>query len=700
MFGIPFLSSKKKNTESYIFMLFLAGEKAHGFAFEESVPNNRSTLYSEHIDSFLKDAVSKIETIIGNCERDLGEHVYLTKTVLFLNSLYTTDSGAIREDFRQHIKKLVKDLDLVNLGYVNLYEVVNYTYGKRYEHYCFVEESVYDYALSFFHNGTLTKTTQVAKTQDEAADRDEIKKQLGGEDTVIGFYYHKGKKNPYSEIHVVTEEELTEMFVRIYFKKQDKEPETTLVKKSAPVVRSEAPAVVAPLNVSPEPQMITEEAPLEDSTAMEREADEVTFSSRAEETTLDDLPDAPGFHELDGSLEQEEMESSTPMPEPITDFDEEERLPMPPKSKKFSMPRIPARGVVIPAVAIVAFLGIAIAYFSMFHSAVIALTTKKENFSSNLTFDVNVRNPQHTYSYQFEVKTDKTATGEKIVGERSEGEVTVYNVTFKDRSLSEGDELRTGSGVLFEVVDGATVPAASTSSASFGKRTIKLKASEVGADGNIDKGEKLTFTGVSDSEIYAVSASDFSGGFKKTVRVFSEEDSEKLEEDALKQIEKEVKDRFDREKGRAGVLFVDTLKVSDGQKRFSAKVNEEVNSVTLTYTGTAEVVYLLTSDLIKRVQREKLDDKEFVKDTFELKSIKLQAEGKEEYTYKAVANGRVQHFVDKERLTKNTLGKTITGAQSLLEEERNIEAVEIVTRPIPLPLIPFSAAHISFEFRD
>ena len=116
MFNLPFLRKNALEKERYIFMLYLSGEKIYGFGFDESSPENQSSIYQEHVDPFLKDAEVVVGKIINNCERDLGENVYLKRTVLILNSLYTTESGAIREDFLQQIKKLLKDVDLENLG--------------------------------------------------------------------------------------------------------------------------------------------------------------------------------------------------------------------------------------------------------------------------------------------------------------------------------------------------------------------------------------------------------------------------------------------------------------------------------------------------------------------------------------------------------------------------------------------------------
>jgi len=164
MFSLPFLQKNNPESDKYIFFLFLSGEKIYGFAFEEGDPENRSALYQEHVDSFLKDASEKIEKILANTERDLGENVYLKKAVLVLNALYTTESGAIREDFLKQIKKILRNVDLVNLGYLNFHEVINYQFGKKYPLFQLLEESVYDYNLYILNGQEVEKTTKIAKS--------------------------------------------------------------------------------------------------------------------------------------------------------------------------------------------------------------------------------------------------------------------------------------------------------------------------------------------------------------------------------------------------------------------------------------------------------------------------------------------------------------------------------------------------------
>jgi hypothetical protein len=638
MFTLPFLRKETTESESYIFMLFLSGNRLYGFAFEETNPENQSVLYQEPVDPHLKNAPEKIEKIIGNCEQDLGENVYLKRTVLVLNSLYTTESGSIKEDFLKEIKKLLDKVDLKNLGYLNFHEVVLHNFSQK-KNYLLVEETIYDYMLYSVEEGLIKKSQKITKTQLPFENIKNLQKSLPENTETVAWFDHKTDPTELKINHLLTEAELRPYLIKIYFK--DKKDEVK-------VNNSEA------------------------------------------------LPLAPGFSFEQKSLETANISKQT-FSKPKLEFLNFAWLPkLPNFSKK-------AVWIALP----VGFLALGFAYLLFLHKATILLKTKKENFSSEIKFIVQ---PGSDFVKHFQTKVDlsvsQRTTGEKVTGEKARGEVTIYNGLFEKIDLDSGTELQSNNGMNFVVDEKVSVPAATTSAnldeglvtTAYGKKNVAVTAAEIGAEGNLDSGAKLSITGHDANDFYALANADFKGGVKKTVAIFSNDDAISLSKKALVSSKNKLKTEFHNQYSQTHILFPDTVSASGVKKNYSAEINNEVDKVTLSYKGEVKAYYSPYSKLAAMVQQQKLEDKEFVQGSFELAKIKLLKESENRYSYSAIAKGQVQNFIDKGSLLNSIKGKPTKSAQEELSTRANIVSFEVKTGPLPLPILPFTDKAINFEF--
>ena len=100
------------------------------------------------------------------------------------------------------------------------------------------------------------------------------------------------------------------------------------------------------------------------------------------------------------------------------------------------------------------------------------------------------------------------------------------------------------------------------------------------------------------------------------------------------------------------------------------------------------------------MQHEKLKDKEFVVGTFALSNLKLEKKENGLFTYSATVNGKVQRFLDQRQLVNAFTGKLVNSAIKIILQEPTIEQTRIVTKPLPIPLVPWSANRIRFVFED
>ncbi len=672
MISIPFLTKKEEKSEGYVLMLFLAGDKVHGFAFEEADMNNRTALYTAHIDPFLDDAIDKIEKIIFDCEKDLGKDIYLVNTALLLNSLYINDAGSVRDDFIQKIKKIFKTLDLNNLGYINFCEAV--TFGLNKKNFTFVEETIYDFIIYEIVNNTVKNTKKIAKTQNESDSTSELHKALAEYDEIVYFIgSNEFRKNTTLKGDFIETDQLREIFIEIYKKNKcdDNQDNVTItdennktIKENTETNESNNDSVFAALPVMP------------------------GFSAEASQ----DLKSTYAFEETNVTKTNINLVGN------LKKFISRIKFP---SIALFS--KKPANILLLLPVLIL----IIPVYLLLFHRSDITITTKKENFSSETNFVVSKdKNYVGIFTDSVDVKVSANTTGEKEVGEKAEGEISLYNGTFKAQEIVQDTRLTTGNGVTFIITETTTIPAATTSAnldegvvtKSFGKKNSKVKALAIGADGNIDDGVKLTIAELDEDEIYALAVANFKGGYKKTVSVFSDEDKADLEEKAEAQAKKKLLQLFADKNGTDSILLTDTFEINEGSRKYSVDEGEEADRADISIQGKATALYIEKAELEKKVQNEELKEKQFVDGTFQLTDIKLASNKPGTYNYRAIVNGKVQNFIDKDELKQKISGKFKGTASDLLKEERNIINFDIKTKPISLPIIPFNSKFINFIF--
>lgn len=661
MFTLPFLRKNSRESERYIFILYLSGEKVYGYGFEENLPENQSSLYQEHIDPFLKDATPVIEKIISNCERDLGENVYLKKTVLVLNSLYTTESGAIREDFLQQIKKLLKALDLDNLGYLNFYEVVLSNFSKSTSYY-FLEESLYDLTLYFVEKGAIKKVDKVSKSENWQESLKEIEKIQKENYDLITFLYKNPEKLLKEAKHKIAIEDLPKLFTRVYFNdKKNKQPKGEPIDEKQPQIE--------------------------------------------EKTEKIDLEMAPGFLQPENEaleITEEPLVSSTAfVSEPITKTKFKFNFDF---IRNWKFPNFKYSYLIMAALILILLFA---TYFLFFYKAEVKLETKKENFSTNINFAVKESNNfVKRYENEIEVTSSGATTGEKVTGEKAIGEITIYNGLFEKKDLEQGDIFVSKSGEEFAIDESISIPSATTSAdldqglvtKAYGKKTVGVTAVSIGAEGNLDSGSKLTYSNLGDEDFYAMANNNFNGGFKKTVAVFSEQDAKTLDKKALVLAKNKLINNFKGIYDATDVLFRETISAVNVKKTYSQEVGDEATKATLNYKGKIGVFYVPYNQLVEMVQQQELKDKEFVDRSLQLKKIKLISSNNGAYRYSALVIGQVQNFIDKKELLKKMKGKPVFKAKQILAEQTNIVDFEIKTKPLPLLIMPVFEKAIKLEF--
>jgi len=189
-----------------------------------------------------------------------------------------------------------------------------------------------------------------------------------------------------------------------------------------------------------------------------------------------------------------------------------------------------------------------------------------------------------------EVKEEgsKTAvtTGKKVVGEKSKGEVMVYNkTTTSEKKFSKGTTISSGSWSFIFDEDVSVASASSgLESTTFGKATVKVTAVEIGDEGNLAAGKTFSVEDFPGDLYTAYNTKSFSGGSSREIRVVSEEDREKLLTSLSNKLIKEGKEKLltSSDSDSMGKLLIDKgIKTKVIEEKYSKDTGDEARELTL-----------------------------------------------------------------------------------------------------------------------
>lgn len=291
------------------------------------------------------------------------------------------------------------------------------------------------------------------------------------------------------------------------------------------------------------------------------------------------------------------------------------------------------------------------------------------------------------------------ATGTKQIGDAAKGIVKIINNSSDAQSFSKGATL-SANNMKFTL--DSTVNIASTSAIATSKSTATatVTAVSIGADGNLPSGTQ--FTGLS-SQVAIVAEGNFSGGNSKEVTVVSSDDQQKLlaslASDLRKQAQQKLQDQLPQKK-----ILTEALNEEIIKKSFSKNVNDQASefslNLTARYKGTAfddQDLRLIVSKLVTTQVPEgfqfDLSDTETQADV-----SKLEKGGK--LIFLARFKAKLMPKIDTEKVKGAIKGQSADQALNIIKGMENVLGAEIrITPSLPTVLqrLPLLSKNIQVE---
>ncbi|MFI5240947.1 MAG: baseplate J/gp47 family protein [Microgenomates group bacterium] len=201
----------------------------------------------------------------------------------------------------------------------------------------------------------------------------------------------------------------------------------------------------------------------------------------------------------------------------------------------------------------------------------------------------------------------KSATGSKLIGEKSKGTVQIQNGTATPINLTAGTIIFSAGNLKFSLDNSASVSAA-LSPSSPGTAAIQVTAESIGAEYNLAKDETFKVGNYPKAEVDAMATSDFSGGSSREISAVSVDDRDKLETELKDELTQNAKTEIQSKLSLDKILVDELVEVTSANETFNHKVGDEADSLKLSLEIDAKAV-AADKEKLGEFVREKLKDK-------------------------------------------------------------------------------------------
>lgn len=454
-----------------------------------------------------------------------------------------------------------------------------------------------------------------------------------------------------------------------------------------------------------------------------KEGEEEKKEESPEEVTVD-KDEGPVIHDrLGGEDEETETIEETVEETPVSKKHNTSPLAMFGSMKKrmtvlFAfLGRLPGGGkvVLIFPLILAIVLGIVAYYiFALKATAILTVNPKKVSKSQAITFltdgatdfDKNIINTG-IVSISLDGKLTVSTTGDKQVGDKAKGSVTLYSRLQQSKTFTAGTVISGPNNTTFALDKAVTVASSSAdASATPTTATVNVTAKDIGKEANLPSGTKFSVDTYDIGDVVAKNDTAFSGGSKKDVTVVAQADIDKLTQELPKTLEDKAKSESDSKVSSGEEALPLFVNVSFDKKTFDKKVSEEAKTVTLTATVTYEKLSYKKATLVdfsKKLLAKDILDMALSKDglTYEVQDVKQDA--KKGTTATVVANASLVPKIDQGALAGKIAAQSFVDAETMLKKLPQVKDVAITLSPnfSFLPhLLPRMAKNITITISD
>ncbi len=196
-----------------------------------------------------------------------------------------------------------------------------------------------------------------------------------------------------------------------------------------------------------------------------------------------------------------------------------------------------------------------------------------------------------------------TASGQKTIGEKSTGEIIIYNKIDKVQTIPKGSVLVDSTGKKFELVNAVSVASSSSNLEegviNLGQTKTAAVAIDIGSEYNINSGSSLIFSDYPETVLIAKANNSFSGGNRQQILAISQQDKTDVQTKLNQQIDLDIEAKIAADFNNLPGSLKDTIQT----KKSNLELNREVGESAEELIGTinSSVSIFIVSDETKKM---------------------------------------------------------------------------------------------------
>jgi len=316
----------------------------------------------------------------------------------------------------------------------------------------------------------------------------------------------------------------------------------------------------------------------------------------------------------------------------------------------------------------------------------ITLSTKSQNdFTKNIIAAKEL-------AVAIEGSAETETSGEKEVGDKAKGTITLFNSDESKKTFKEGTEIASEKGLIFVLDKETSVASASGdifTGIKSGTAQAPVTASKIGTEYNLPSNSKFSIQGT--DVVAAKNESAFSGGTKKKVTVVTQKDVDKLEEELPKSLEEKARTELKKKLNGNEELLTGFTDITLSKTTLDNAVDKEAKTVKLTGTVNFISVAYDKDDLLQFAEesiKERYTKEELNRDNIDTKLSGIKDTSETELTAVAAINAGLLPKIDIEDMKTKLTGKSFTEVKELARgTSSQIKDAQITLSP-NLPFLP------------
>lgn len=382
----------------------------------------------------------------------------------------------------------------------------------------------------------------------------------------------------------------------------------------------------------------------------------------------------------------------------------------------FSMPKLSVNKSPLITLGVISFILLILTFLLVWYypkssvNLIVYPSTSVSNVDVSFTANPdNIKSGKNTIlatAISQDVTGDKTVstTGTTKIGEKSAGEVTIYNKTLSGKTFPKGTILVADNLKFLLDTDVAIASASDTGEGlTFGKTAAKITANEIGPEGNLAGGTNLSFRDFDKSSYYAKNSDKLSGGTSRDITSVSKEDQDSLLSGLSDGLTTLAKQQIMPKLNPGGKILETTLNTTVSSKKFSQSVGDEAKELKLDLTVKVSGFSYKEKDLLDLTTEMAANIPSGFTLTKDKTNIRI-SEAKTDKKGDVSGKANIMYFflpkIDVDKIKLDLAGKSFGQVDKYLSEIKEIGGVEIISGqylPFMKDKLPLQSANIQIN---